>query len=115
QPSQSIPIQPSVIQEPLKSKEIPRANISETIPKEFIEPVQPGSTIDKKQIEHAKKTLIELKLKKADLNKIALDFEMKELKGEITEEDLKEKKKKLEEYEEKINTQIQDLNRILKD
>jgi small GTP-binding protein len=113
--TQSISLQPAVTHEPLKSKEIPRTDIPETIPKEAIEPEQLSPTIDKKQIEHAKKTLIELKLKKADLNKMALDFEMKELKGEITEEELKEKKKKLEEYEKKVNTQIQDLNKILKD
>jgi len=113
--TQSISMQPSVTQEPVKSNEIPKKDIPETVPKEVIEPVQPTSTIDEKQIDHANKMLIELKLKKADLNKMALDFEMKELRGEITEKDLKEKKKKIEEYEKKINSQIKDLNKILKD
>ena len=93
--TQSIPMQPPEIHEPLKSNEIPKNIIPETVSKDIIETEQPTSAIDKIQIDHAKKTLIELKLKKADLNKMALDFEMKELKGEITEEELKDKMKKI--------------------
>ena len=69
--------------------------------------------IDKKQAEHAKKTLIELKLKKADLYKMKLDFEMKELNGEISAEELEEKKKKITGYEEKIESQIRELQELL--
>ncbi len=69
--------------------------------------------IDKKQAEHAKKNLIELRLKKADLYKMKLDFEMKELNGEISAEELEIKKKKINGYEEKIETQIQELQKLL--
>ena len=69
--------------------------------------------IDKKQTEHARKTLIELKLKKADLYKMKLDFDMKELNGEISSEELEEKKKKISEYEEKVEIQIQELQKLL--
>jgi len=74
---------------------------------------KPLLIIDKKQAEHAKKTLIELKLKKADLYKMKLDFDMKELNGEISAEELEEKKKKIRGYEEKIESQIQELQKLL--
>ena len=74
---------------------------------------KPPLVIDKKQAEHTKKTLIELKLKKADLYKMKLDFEMKELNGEISAEELEEKKKKITGYEEKIESQIRELQELL--
>ena len=74
---------------------------------------KPLLIIDKKQAEHARKTLIELKLKKADLYKMKLDFDMKELNGEISAEELEEKKKKIRGYEEKIESQIQELQKLL--
>jgi small GTP-binding protein len=74
---------------------------------------KPSHIIDKKQTEHAMKTLIELKLKKADLYKMKLDFDMKELNGEISGEELEEKKKKISEYEEKVEIQIQELQKLL--
>jgi small GTP-binding protein len=74
---------------------------------------KPTRVVDNIQADHAKKTLIELKLKKADLYKIKLDFEMKELNGEISGEELVEKKKKIKEYEEKIEIQIQELQKLL--
>ncbi|MHA1986195.1 MAG: ADP-ribosylation factor-like protein [Promethearchaeota archaeon] len=75
---------------------------------------EPSLIIDKKQIEHAKKTMIELKLKKADLYKMKLDFDMKELNGEISGEELEEKKNKITEYEEKVEKQIKELQKLLK-
>ncbi|MFX1324834.1 MAG: ADP-ribosylation factor-like protein, partial [Promethearchaeota archaeon] len=82
-----------------------------------IEPIgstQGSSVIDQNQVEHARKTLIELKLKKADLNKMAIDYDMKELTGEISTEELEQKKRKIIEYKKKIDDQIQELNKILK-
>ncbi|MFW9880844.1 MAG: ADP-ribosylation factor-like protein [Candidatus Thorarchaeota archaeon] len=113
--TQMISTQPSVSHEPIKSKIIPKEIFPETAPKDVTETIKSGSTIDNKQIDHAKKTLIELKLKEADLNKIALDFEMKELKGEITEKELNDKMKKVEEYKKKIENQIRDMQKFLKD
>ena len=51
--------------------------------------------LDVGQKEEMRRTLLELKIKKADLSKMALDFDMKELTGEITNEDLEEKKGKI--------------------
>jgi len=113
--TQSISTQPLEPHELLKSTVTPKDTIPETIPKDVIETEQPISTINKIQIDHAKKTLIELKLKKADLYKMALDFDIKELKGEISEEELENKKKKIMEYEKKIDIQIQEMQKLLKD
>jgi GTPase SAR1 family protein len=106
-------------QQPLKSSkldnsiEIPKPTIIKESHQKSVEADKASTTIDSKQTDHAKKTLIELKLKRADLYKMALDFDMKELKGEISEEELVEKKKKINEYEEKIEKQILELQKLL--
>jgi len=109
---------------PQKSSKVPKVDESVEIEKSSIlkEPIQksvekdiPSPTIDIKQGEHAKKTLIELKLKKVDLYKMSLDFDMKELSGEITTEELEEKKKKINKFEEKIEDQIQELQKLLEE
>jgi small GTP-binding protein len=71
--------------------------------------------IGEKQKEEVQKKLIELKLKRADLYKMTLDFDMKELNGEISAKELHEKKAKIKEYEKKIEEQIRELQRLLKD
>ncbi|MFX1488602.1 MAG: hypothetical protein ACFFBI_05605, partial [Promethearchaeota archaeon] len=71
--------------------------------------------IGEKQKEEVQKKLIELKLKRADLYKMTLDFDMKELNGEISAKELQEKKAKIKEYEKKIEEQIRELQRLLKD
>jgi hypothetical protein len=59
------------------------------------------------------KSLMDLKIKKANITKMSLDFDMKELTGEITEEELKEKKKKLSGIELNINEQIKGIEKLL--
>ncbi|MCK4285944.1 MAG: hypothetical protein KAX18_07065, partial [Candidatus Lokiarchaeota archaeon] len=105
QPSESVKVD--------KPVEIHKPPILEESPQIPIEDDKLSPTIDIQQSEHAKKTLIELKLKKADLYKMTLDFDMKELTGEISAEELAEKKKKINEYEEKIENQIQELEKLL--
>jgi signal recognition particle receptor subunit beta len=106
-------------QQPLESPkvekpvEIKTPTILETALPKSIQAEQTSPVIDIKQAEHAKKNLIELKLKKADLYKMTLDFDMKELNGEISAEELEEKKKKIKEYEEKIDKQVQELQKLL--
>jgi hypothetical protein len=78
-------------------------------PKKFDE-VRASS--NKKELEDS---LMDLKIKKAKLQKMALDFEMQELSGEITSEELKEKKEKLNTLEKKINDQIQEVEQFLND
>ncbi len=121
--SQSTPPQPPIASkikesiekhESIESEKIPKESKDlEGLSKELIESEETPLVIDKKQAEHAKKTLIDLKLKKADLYKMKLDFDMKELMGEISAEELEEKKKKIIEYEEKIEIQIQELQKLL--
>lgn len=65
------------------------------------------------QKEDLKKELMDLKIKKARISKMALDFEMQELSGEITAEELQEKKSRLDALEKNIQDQIKELEAIL--
>ena len=58
---------------------------------------------------------MDFKIKKAKLQKMSLDFDMQELSGEITSEQLKEKKEKLSELEKKIEEQIKQTEKYLED
>ncbi|MFW9825494.1 MAG: ADP-ribosylation factor-like protein, partial [Candidatus Thorarchaeota archaeon] len=109
------PKQPSTPVKIEKPVEMSKSIVSKETVSEQVEVVKATPALDIRQVEHAKKTLIELKLKKADLNKMALDFDMKELNGEITAKELKEKKKKIKEYEDKIEKQIQEMQNLLKE
>ena len=60
-------------------------------------------------------SLMDYKIKKAKLQKMALDFDMQELSGEITSEELKEKKAKVGELERKIEEQIKQTEKMLED
>ncbi|MHA1509748.1 MAG: ADP-ribosylation factor-like protein, partial [Promethearchaeota archaeon] len=66
---------------------------------------------NKKELENQ---LMDLKIQHSKLEKLAIDFDMQELTGEITTEQLNEKKGKLETMEKKINEQIQEIQEILK-
>ncbi|MHA1472962.1 MAG: ADP-ribosylation factor-like protein, partial [Promethearchaeota archaeon] len=68
---------------------------------------------DAKQTADLEKSLMDLKVKKANITKMSLDFDMKELTGEITEEELNEKKKKLSGIEKNINGQIKEIENLL--
>ncbi|GAG73120.1 unnamed protein product [marine sediment metagenome] len=46
---------------------------------------------------------------------MTLDFDMKELSGEISAEELEEKRKKINEYEKKIEKQIQEMQKLLEE
>ncbi len=59
------------------------------------------------------KSLMDLKIKKASITKMALDFGMKELTGEITGDELEEKKNKLITIEKSINEQIKETEELL--
>ena len=57
---------------------------------------------------------MDLKIKKANISKMSLDFDMKELTGEITSEELEEKKGKMDAIKADLNQQIKDLEQLLK-
>ncbi|MFX0022350.1 MAG: ADP-ribosylation factor-like protein [Candidatus Hermodarchaeota archaeon] len=67
------------------------------------------------QKERLNQSLIDLKIKKTHLTKMTLDFDMQELTGEITPEELKDKKEKVKIMMDKINDQIRDIEDMLYD
>ena len=70
-------------------------------------------TISSQQKKNLEDSLMDLKIKKAKIQRMGLDFDMQELTGEITTEQFNEKKKKLEMLEKKIEEQIQQLQSYL--
>ncbi|TFF96684.1 MAG: GTP-binding protein [Promethearchaeota archaeon] len=73
----------------------------------------PKEVVSSQQKENLKQTIMDLKIKKANIQKMGLDFDMQELSGEITAEELEQKKQRLEILEKKINDQIADLEKML--
>ncbi|MFX1573962.1 MAG: ADP-ribosylation factor-like protein [Promethearchaeota archaeon] len=69
----------------------------------------------KYQKEDLKKQLLDIKIKKANLNKMALDYDMQELQGEISAEELEDKKKKIALLVKKLENQIQEIQNLLND
>ncbi len=103
---------------PMKSPEFPAENIRQKIDEieknsKVIEMLQKPTIKEPMQKEELKKSIIELKIKKTDLSKMSLDFEMKELRGELTKDELDEKKVKIDEYLKKIEQQIQKYQKLL--
>jgi small GTP-binding protein len=77
--------------------------------------VQATSTgISMEQRANIEKSLMDLKIKKANISKMSLDFDMKELTGEITSEELEEKKGKMDAIKADLNQQIKELEQLLK-
>ena len=73
----------------------------------------PTETVTKHQRAELEKYLIDLRIKKANLTKMSLDYDMQELTGEITPEELETKKQKLRIIESSIEQQIKDLEKLL--
>ena len=99
---ESIPLTPPQTQEQKTSP--PKEETSSKIIQEM----------NQQQKSELEKSLMDLKIKKANLSKIALDYDMKELTGEITADELNEKKQKLDKIVESVNNQIKDLEEMLK-
>ena len=59
--------------------------------------------------------LTDLQIQKAKVSKMILDLDMKELSGEITAEELEEKKERLEQMKEKLEDQIGELKNLISD
>ncbi len=74
----------------------------------------PLADADTHQKDELEKSLMDLKIKKANITKMSLDFDMKELTGEITAEELETKKQKLKTIEANIEQQIQDIEKLLR-
>ncbi|UCD00391.1 MAG: GTP-binding protein [Promethearchaeota archaeon] len=104
-----IPFQPTEHSDAPKS--INTANQTQKV----MDLLHPTSNKEETQVEIVKKKLIELKLKKADLNKMKLDYDIKELAGEMSAEEHEKKKEKIGKYDKMIDEQIQELEKLLKD
>ncbi|MFX1589810.1 MAG: hypothetical protein ACFFC1_16820, partial [Promethearchaeota archaeon] len=113
-----IPVVPTTLIKPEKKPEIPPqkpvpdAPITTTQQKSAT--IEPNNTLDIQQKGDLEKSLMDLKIKKANISKMSLEFDMKELTGEITIKELEEKKNKLREIEKNINSQIHELEELLK-
>ena len=114
---------PSIPKTTIESKAVITPSIPETKiePKEVITPPIPSQAekkttlLDNTQADSIRKSLLELKIKKADISKYLLDLDMKELTGEISSEELQEKKEKIDAFLKKIDSQIQELQNLLND
>ncbi|MHA2288135.1 MAG: ADP-ribosylation factor-like protein [Promethearchaeota archaeon] len=77
-------------------------------------PIQATSgKIKKEQKAALEQSLMDLRIKKASITKMSLDFDMKELNGIITSEELNSKKQKLKVVEENIDKQIKEIEKLL--
>ncbi len=135
-PKAPVPVSPLKLMEqkhrisptPPKIPEMPKktlAPIENDIPKKPVTPVEPITSskingqqqktplIEVKQKDDMKKSLLELRIKKANLTKMSLDLDMQELTGEITSEELQEKKIKINELIQRIDQQILELQKLL--
>jgi len=92
--------QPTEIKESLEAIEKKEEEKGKPLP---IEEVEIPEGVNKKELE---KLIIELKVKKTKLQEMSLDYDMKEFSGEITTEELNEKKLKLILMEKKLDKQI---------
>jgi len=114
QPEIPIPVSPMskptpIVSEPKATPEAPK----ESEPNASVPPPE-SLKVDSKQKAELENSLMDLKVKKANISKMALDLDMKELTGEITPEELEQKKTKLEKIEANINKQIQEIEQMLK-
>ena len=99
----------------------PKAPPQISIPKPLIQPTPaptkpPTTTVSDQagtQKDELEKTLMDLKIKFANISKMELDLDMKELSGEITSEEFNEKSQKIKAIKENISKQIDDIQNLL--
>ncbi len=107
QPTAQIPIPaPQPIVSPKIIAPVPASFASETAP-DVLQAQQAQQT------QNLKQTIMDLKIKKANLQKLSLEFEMQELTGEISSEELEQKKTRMNGLVQKIDQQIQELEKML--
>ena len=109
--------QETIKKEPSETKVKALEEISTNVEGEIHEEESPSTDLEslQNQEENIKKELMDLKLKKAKISKMELDFEMKELSGEITAEELNEKKQRLETLKTNVSQQIEEMEKLIKD
>ena len=113
-----IPVNPTALIKPTPkvtpSKESKVKTQSDVVPDKTTDDLPAKAIVsDASQKAGLEKSLMDLKIKKASITKMALDFDMKELTGEITGDELEEKKNKLSTIEKSINEQIKETEKLL--
>ena len=116
-----IPVNPTTLiklkEEVIATKpfKVPTSATPPVVPqKAEVSPTQaPLVAIETQQKAELEKSLMDLKIKKARITKMSLDFDMKELTGEITPEELEVKKQKMKTIEANIDQQIKDIEKLL--
>ncbi|MFX1259682.1 MAG: hypothetical protein ACFFAN_17655, partial [Promethearchaeota archaeon] len=110
-PKKQVTLENPVIPKPIPPKIPQKTNLeTQESSKVFTSEISDSKEQKKKKLEEQ---LMDLKIKKSKFQKMALDFEMQELTGEITPEELNEKMKKLEIIEKKTDEQIQQTQKYL--
>ncbi|MHA1479702.1 MAG: hypothetical protein ACTSPU_16035, partial [Promethearchaeota archaeon] len=112
-----IPVKPTALIKPkeqvieAKPVKVPASITPPVVPQnvEAYPIIAPLATVDGQQKAELEKSLMDLKIKKTNTIKMSLDFDMKELTGEITTEELEVKKKKLKTIEANIVREINTL------
>ncbi|MFX0003257.1 MAG: ADP-ribosylation factor-like protein [Candidatus Hermodarchaeota archaeon] len=98
----------SEIKKDVSASEIKRESISS-------ESLKKLKIVSPQQREKLNQSLIELKIKKTNLTKMTLDFDMQELTGKITSAELEDKKSKIKIMMDKIDDQIHEIENMLDD
>ena len=119
--SPSIPVSPTTLikstEQEIKPKtsEAPPLSIPSAVPQKIEPPTvqTPPGIANAQQKTELEKSLMDLRIKKANITRMSLDYDMKELTGEITPEELEIKKQKLKIIEGSIDQQIRDIEKLL--
>ncbi len=109
-PTPSSEIKNNIVPSEIKKEIIP-SEVKKELPAIKVEKIP--KIISPQQKERLNQSLLDLKIKKTHLTKMTLDFDMQELTGEITSEELQDKKDKVKIMMDKINEQIQEIENML--
>ncbi len=106
-----------IAQPPTPPKAPPQTSVPKPLTQPTPAPTEPPTTTVRDQAGTQKneleKTLMDLKIKFANIAKMELDLDMKELSGEITSEEFNKKSQKMKAIKENISKQIDDIQNLL--
>jgi len=113
-----VPVVPTELikpeKKPITTPQKPVPDVPITTTQQNSAQIEPGTTLNIQQKGDLEKSLMDLKIKKANISKMSLEFDMKELTGEITVKELEDKKNRLQDIEKNLNNQIHELEELLK-
>ncbi len=114
-PKPSPPMQ--IAQPPTPPKAPPQTSIPKPLTQPTPAPTEPPTTTISDQAgtqkDELEKTLMDLKIKFANISKMELDLDMKEFSGEITSEEFNKKSQKIKAIKGNISKQIDDIQNLL--